>query len=152
MPFLRTFTVFCIIAGVLLQNCAALTPSRAVRPFETKFSSLSEACRGVLETECPPDRLGRADCLMARTEGNENHECKLWLSWRATCFAYAMVKLIPQGKCNFTSDQMTSELVLQCLRVIDAKELPTACSASPYFKSIMLHAPRRMDSDGTADL
>ncbi|KAG5489253.1 hypothetical protein GH5_00117 [Leishmania sp. Ghana 2012 LV757] len=151
-PFLRTFAVLCIVAGALQEGGAAWAPPRAVPPLETKFSSLSQACHGFLEKECPPDGVSRTDCLMEHIEGNDNHECKLWLAWRATCFATAIVNLIPNGLCNFTSDQATSKLIRRCLRHVDKNELPRACSASPYFKSLMLRAPRRMDSDAAGDL
>ncbi|CBZ25952.1 hypothetical protein, unknown function [Leishmania mexicana MHOM/GT/2001/U1103] len=152
VSFLRTFVVLCIIAGVLLQGGTAQAPPRAVRSLETKFNSVTQACRGVLETECPSDGLARTDCLMEHIVDNANHECKMWLSWRATCFAYATVYLIPQGKCNFKPHQATSELIRNCLRNTDKSELPAVCAGSPYYRSLMLRASRRMDSDAAADL
>ncbi|KAK7201725.1 hypothetical protein NESM_000237900 [Novymonas esmeraldas] len=146
--------LLCIAASVLVQGSTARgPPPQAPRPFETKFKSLSQACWGVLETECPHDGATRTDCLMQHYAGNDNHECKMWLAWRATCFAYATVKLIPTGKCGFTAEEATTPLIRQCLRTADKTKIPGACSASPYFKSLMLRAPRRMDSDTTtADL
>ncbi|KAG5463939.1 hypothetical protein LSCM1_00112 [Leishmania martiniquensis] len=152
-PFQRTCAALCIVALLLLfEGVAGSAPPRAVRPFHTEFRSLTQACRGVLETECPPGIGVRADCLMEHIEGNDNHECKLWLAWRAACFATVTVNLIPHGICNFTSDQATSRLIRQCLRQVDKNELPSACSASPYFKSLMLHAAGPLDSEDAADL
>ncbi|GET93175.1 hypothetical protein, unknown function [Leishmania tarentolae] len=150
--FLRLLALLCLTAGVLLQSGGARAYVPDARSFETKFNSVSQACHGVLETECPSDGRSRSDCLMERTVENASHECKMWLSWRATCFAYAMVYLIPHGKCNFTSDQATSELIRNCIRNTDRRELPAACGASPYYNALTLHAPRLMDSDAVTDL
>lgn len=151
--FIRAVRLMCLCVALvfLMDDVAAVPRPRAVRPFSTKYHSLSQACYGVLEDVCPPASANRAECLMHNFERNKNHECKLWVGWRTICLTYVEMKLVKNGVCNFTEEESTPALVRECLSKVDKRKLPEACFNNPYYKSLHLHGRRQMDDDD-ADL
>jgi hypothetical protein len=144
------FGLLTLCVLVALVGSGAATPARPirVRPYNTQYHSLSQACYGVLEDKCPPAAADRADCLMLNFADNDSHDCKLWVGWRTLCNVYVTMKLVPNGQCNFTEKDSTPELVRGCLLAADKSLLPPACWENPYYKSLTLHGRRRMDDDG----
>lgn len=140
----------CVVAALLLSGAAARPAPRAMRPYQTPYHSLSQACSGVLEDVCPPASTSRADCLMEHFVNNTNHECKMWVGWRTLCLVFVEVKLVPRGLCGFTKEEATPDLLRECLGTVDKGELPAVCFENPYYKSLSLHGRRQMDDD--ADL
>ncbi|ORC93097.1 uncharacterized protein TM35_000024230 [Trypanosoma theileri] len=110
---------------MIIETAAAA----ATVPLYTAPQTITQACWGELQDECPgPD----VDCLANNIIRIKSDICRSWITAREVCITHVKEVM----KCN-------DDKYRQCIREAHRDELPFLCVNSPYYKSLYRNLPRQ---------
>ena len=89
--------------------------------------SLLQACRKEINKVCP-EKKAIVKCLSTKVAQIEDPTCKTWVTARDVCTKAASAN----SKCN------KKDSPRQCLRKVNASELPEECTKSEFYKSVKM--------------